>query len=140
MDWLEQEGYIVVDMEHSALGVTQKAAEVLFKGKKLEMMVRKSLRVGGEEKPKKKKQETADLRAAADDTGELYNVLRRTRTKLAQEENVPAYVIFSNATLTEMAEIKPRTMAELMNVSGVGSVKAMRYGKEFLRAISDFGA
>ena len=45
---------------------------------------------------------------------------------------MPAYVIFSNATLTDMAAKAPRTEAELLEVSGVGQVKADRYGRQFL--------
>ena len=72
--------------------------------------------------------------APADST--LFEALRALRTRLAKEENVPAYVIFSNATLTDMAAKAPRTEAELLEVSGVGQVKADRYGRQFLDEIA----
>ena len=50
----------------------------------------------------------------------------------------PKYVIFSNATLTDMAEKAPRSMEELLEVSGVGAKKAARYGEAFLQAIEEY--
>jgi ATP-dependent DNA helicase RecQ len=58
---------------------------------------------------------------------------------LARQEGVPAYIIFSNASLSDMAAKTPRTMDEFMDVSGVGAVKASRYGKIFLEAIAEAG-
>mgnify|MGYP002230630484 FL=1 len=55
--------------------------------------------------------------------------------QLAQKEGVPAYIVFSNAALLDMAARRPRSMAEFLAVSGVGQVKARRYGAQFLRAI-----
>ena len=64
--------------------------------------------------------------------------LRALRSRLAREENVPAYVVFSNATLADMTRKMPRTMEELLTVSGVGAVKAERYGKIFLRELEEY--
>ena len=58
--------------------------------------------------------------------------LKALRTTLAKKDQVPAYVIFSNATLEDMAKKQPKTMAEFLTVSGVGAVKAQRYGDAFL--------
>ena len=66
----------------------------------------------------------------------LFQALKAVRSKLAQTEQVPAYIIFSNATLQDMARKKPQTMAQLLQVSGVGEVKAARYGEIFLNAIN----
>ena len=49
-----------------------------------------------------------------------------------------AYVIFSNATLADMAEKAPRSLSELLEVSGVGERKASRYGEAFLRTIEEY--
>ena len=62
------------------------------------------------------------------------------RNRLAQREDVPAYIVFSNATLTDMAAKRPRTMEALLEVSGVGRVKAAKYGAAFLEAIAQFEA
>ena len=72
---------------------------------------------------------------AADD---LFSVLRETRMHIAQRENVPAYIVCSNSALLDMAEKAPETMDALLDVSGIGEVKACRYGDDFLTAIRDY--
>ncbi len=62
----------------------------------------------------------------------LFQDLRAVRKRLADEANVPPYVIFSDATLREMAAKRPRTRAEMLNVGGVGQVKFERHGEVFL--------
>ena len=53
-------------------------------------------------------------------------------------QGVPAYVVFTDKTLREMALSRPGNMKELRAVSGVGAAKAERYGKQFLREIAAF--
>lgn len=76
------------------------------------------------------------LTSVSGESEDLFSALKAVRTQIAQEENVPAYVVFSNATLTDMAAKAPRTMAEFLDVSGVGEVKAARYGEIFLKTIA----
>ena len=64
--------------------------------------------------------------------------LKELRAQLAKKEKVPAYVIFTNATLEDMAAKLPQTMEALLTVSGVGSVKAQRYGKPFLKLLKAY--
>ena len=64
--------------------------------------------------------------------------LKKVRMSIAQTTGVPAYVVFSNATLNAMAKLRPDSMEELMKVPGVGETKAKRHGKLFLRAIQTF--
>ncbi len=71
--------------------------------------------------------------AAGDNS--LYEVLRNLRMDLAKAEGVPAYVVFSNATLSDMAAKQPKRMREFLDISGVGEYKAKRYGRPFLDAI-----
>ncbi len=71
--------------------------------------------------------------SAVDEAGEaLFQDLRAVRRRFAEAENLPPYVIFSDATLRDMAARRPRTRAEMLNVSGVGQVKFERYGEAFL--------
>lgn len=65
-------------------------------------------------------------------------MLKALRFRIAQEQGVPAYIVFSNATLLDMAAKQPCSMEELMDVSGVGHVKAERYGAAFLHEISRY--
>ena len=71
---------------------------------------------------------------AAPDAG-LYDALRALRLELAKQEGVPAYIVFSNAALADMALKRPQNMDEFLNVSGVGTFKASQYGEAFLEAI-----
>ena len=64
--------------------------------------------------------------------------LKELRAQLAKKEKVPAYVIFTNATLEDMAAKLPRTMEAFLTVSGVGAVKAERYGKPFLKLLKKY--
>lgn len=62
----------------------------------------------------------------------LFQQLKNVRTELATNQDVPAFVIFSDTTLLEMVSQKPQTKASLLKISGVGKVKLERYGDEFL--------
>jgi ATP-dependent DNA helicase RecQ len=72
---------------------------------------------------------------AADDP--LLSALRALRTRLAKAENVPAYVIFSDRSLQDMAAIRPKSLAALRSVHGVGEAKLARYGRVFLEAVAE---
>jgi ATP-dependent DNA helicase RecQ len=65
----------------------------------------------------------------------LIGALRTLRTTLAREEKLPAYCIFPDRTLMEMAARKPNTLAALATVRGVGPAKLEKYGELFLGAI-----
>ena len=69
---------------------------------------------------------------------ELFEQLRVTRKTLADEQQVPAFVVFSDATLRDMIEKQPGTEDEFLEVSGVGPQKLARYGSSFLKVINDF--
>ncbi len=71
---------------------------------------------------------------------ELFERLKTVRFELASEAGVPAYIVFSNATLADMCEKLPASVEELLAVSGVGQVKADRYGEAFLNAIREYRA
>jgi ATP-dependent DNA helicase RecQ len=68
----------------------------------------------------------------------LFERLRGLRRKLADERNVPAYVIFSDVSLREMAKNYPRTGAEFRQIQGVGEQKLKRFGDAFLGEIKDY--
>lgn len=70
---------------------------------------------------------------------EQWEALRALRRKLAEEHSVPPYVIFPDATLLEMLRSKPRTLADMAGVSGVGARKLERYGEAFLEVLNASG-
>ncbi len=67
----------------------------------------------------------------------LLAALYALRKRLAAKQNVPAYMVFSDATLREMVQSKPLSMDEFLNITGVGEKKAARYGMAFLRVIEE---
>jgi len=75
----------------------------------------------------------------ADDDQDLWQLLREQRMALAQDQNVPPYVIFSDASLLEMLKIRPQTLLEMSHIHGVGEKKLDRYGDEFLAVIRQHG-
>lgn len=78
---------------------------------------------------------TTDPTMTAEDNT-LFQKLREMRTQLAKNEGVPPYFIFADATLRDMCRKKPHTMGEMRQVSGVGVIKAQKYGKKFLGVIA----
>ena len=70
-----------------------------------------------------------------DDEQQLLDKLRTLRTELSKRDKVPAYVVFADRTLREMARAKPRTPGALGDVHGVGPAKMEKYGEEFLDII-----
>ena len=124
---LESQGYLETDPVHGGVSLTQKAQGVLFEGKTVSMRLPKaeasapvSSPVGGEQSP------------------DLLAMLKRLRWKIAMQESVPAYIIFSNATLEDMARKAPTTLESFAKVNGVGSVKVKRFGEVFVDAIADY--
>jgi ATP-dependent DNA helicase RecQ len=68
----------------------------------------------------------------------LFDLLRQKRKELAEASHIPPYVVFSDRTLVEMAAYYPVTMESMLNISGIGQVKADRYGTVFLSLILDY--
>ena len=132
IDYLVEQGYLLLDgADYPVLRTTPKARQVLFRGERVIYICRKE--DAGEAAGGK-----AVAPASAPADAELLSALRALRTRLAAMAGVPAYVVFSNASLTDMAVRQPDTMEEFMAVAGVGAVKAKRYGKEFLETIRDW--
>ena len=65
----------------------------------------------------------------------LLESLRSLRTRLARAQNVPAYVVFSDRTLVELATHRPTTAAAMREIHGIGDTKLERYGADFLAII-----
>ena len=130
IDMLLERGYLIADPDRMNVLVLARTGNALMRG-------RGEFRV---KLPKEKKPAAAKQYAAlAEDVDEkLFDALRDVRTRLAARAGVPPYVIFSNATLTDMAVKQPSSEFDLLSVRGVGDAKARRYGKEFLAAIQKY--
>ena len=124
-------GYINKNEEYGSLLLTDRSNDILFGGVSVTMRCK--------EAPEEKTAPKPDGQKAQiySDDG-LYEHLRRLRTEIANEQGVPAYIIFTNAALADMAAKKPLDMAEFRCVSGVGEQKAKMYGERFLKAIGEY--
>jgi ATP-dependent DNA helicase RecQ len=69
---------------------------------------------------------------------DLFEDLKRIRTDFARAENVPPYIVFSDAALVEMATFLPADLSELRKISGVGELKLEKYGADFVEAIREY--
>ena len=136
IDALIEEGFLVSDGgEFPVLRLTARAGDVLFRGERVLFRDRapRVPEAGGASN-------AASRPAPREADGSLLAALKALRFRLAQEAGVPAYVVFSNASLADMAALRPLTMEEFLQVSGVGKVKAERYGQAFLQAVHDWRA
>ena len=130
LDCLEAAECVYTETEHGTLRPGPRANTVLFHGERVHMLSRVERQI---EAPPRQKAERVP---AAPPDQSLLAALRAERTRLARQEGVPPYIIFSNAALADMAARVPRTPEEFLEVSGVGQVKARRYGSAFLAVIA----
>ena len=133
-------GYLIQDIaRYSVLKLTPSAGPVL-RAEEAVVLARPRARVA---RPAKVRKAHASGRGAvvelASEDEPLFERLRDLRRTLAAEQKVPAYVVFSDATLVGMATVKPKTREEFLEVSGVGQTKLERYGEVFLEAIAGEG-
>ena len=127
IDVLLERGLLTADPErYNALFLT-KTGNALMRGRG-----ELHIRLPREKKPETVRR-TEELSADVDE--KLFEKLRALRTKVAQRAGVPPYVVFSNATLADMAAQQPKSEYELLGVRGVGEAKARRYGAEFVDCI-----
>jgi ATP-dependent DNA helicase RecQ len=131
-DWIEQlaeQECIARVGEYGVLKVTDKGRLVL-KGIEQPLLL---------EAPKKKAapKPVIEKDSWAGVDRELFELLRRLRRNLAQERAMPAYIVFSDATLRDLSRKRPRTLEEMLRVSGVGLKKLEQYGDPILSAIRE---
>ncbi len=125
IDALVEQGYLRLKGEpYQGLYATALAGDVLFRGARVERLFRQARAEPGPD--------TRPDPGPIPVDDDLVARLKDLRRSLAQAEGVPLYVIFSNATLLDMAHRCPQTREALLEVSGVGEKKAERYGQAFL--------
>ena len=128
-------GLLEADHErHGALRLTRAAGPVL-RGER-ELTFRKDAA-----RPSRATRQRAAVDAALEDLSleerQRFEALRRWRAETAREQNVPAYVIFHDATLRSIAEAAPDDLDALAQVPGIGAVKLERYGEDVLQQLLD---
>ncbi len=140
-DAMQNAGLIERVGEWNIVKVTSLGKELLQNRDKIELPVR--IEFGAQKKaelalPKKKAvlHKKAELKDDAQ-TQELFDRLKAWRKKLAEEENVPPYFIFSDKTLVELANQKPSNARGLLSISGIGELKAKKFGGDILKIINN---
>jgi len=124
---LLREGWLEQDPERKTLLITGDGMRALKEKHPFAMVERIKIK-------KSRKPKALTMQACSGD-GDLFETLRRLRKQIADDAGIPPYIVFSDATLRELARVKPVTLAAFRNVSGVGDVKLERYGEAFTAAI-----
>ncbi|MFW6678919.1 DNA helicase RecQ [Lacrimispora sp. AGF001] len=126
----------VTNDEYAIVKLTQKAAAVLNEEETILMKMAKEEAAVSEAKENRKTKKSSssalDLSKAEE---ELFEKLRTLRLKIAKEEKVPPYIVFSDKTLIHMSVQKPKNREEMLLVSGVGTFKYDKYGERFLEIL-----
>lgn len=131
-------GYLEQDLANYSVLKLTPAARPLLRGEENLVLAKPRLRMAAPKKEKAPRRPGAATPAERDEG--LFQELRALRKRLADDQQVPPYIIFSDATLAEMASLRPATPDELLRVNGVGERKLGRYGAPFLEAIRSHGA
>lgn len=130
IDHLEQQGYITTGGEYHTLALTPAADELVRSRRTL--LMKHPKRAGAVTA------ETVQNSADVQEDTELMQRLKELRKKEAAILGVPAYVVFTDASLREMSVKKPRDMHAFLNISGVGTMKAERYGRQFIAVVEKY--
>ena len=126
-------GFVEVDyVNYSKLKLTKLSNDILFGKGNLSL----AKFVWQDKKESKKKKAVAQK--VTDYDIYLFRELKKVRAELANEKNVPAYIIFSDSSLREMAHYKPTTMIEFSNIKGVGEFKLTQFGEKFIEKIKEY--
>ncbi|MFC5125994.1 DNA helicase RecQ [Pseudoclavibacter helvolus] len=136
-------GVLAVRGEYGVLALTSEAALVL-RGER-QLMFRKEPPKAPGSSGRRTRGEysgrsgggSAAAAALSESQREVFERLRAWRAETAKEQGVPAYIVFTDATLAAIAEVKPRQHAQLAAISGVGAAKLERYADDVLDAVAD---
>jgi len=128
---LINQGYLAqTEGQYPVIVLTEKSPAVLFEGERVELM-----KVTIKED---KKARSASSEIPQEYFQDLFGDLKNVRTAFARSENVPPYIIFSDATLVEMAAYLPQNETEMRRISGVGDLKWQKYGADFLNEVRNY--
>ena len=129
---LVSQNLLMVDVnEHNGIKITEKGFQ--FLKEKATISFRKLTEKQKVKREKKVKKVAIALDNDLDQS--LYEDLRVTRQQLAKKRRVPAYVIFNDKTLAELAQVKPQSLDEMLDISGIGAAKLKKFGQALLDVI-----
>ena len=123
---------LMVDVnEHNGIKITEKG--FLFLKEKDTIRFRKLTEKQKAKKTKRAKKALVELDGDLD--RDLYEKLRSTRQQMAKKRRLPAYVVFHDKTLIELAKVKPQSLEEMLEITGIGESKLRKFGQELLNVI-----
>ncbi|MEU8142622.1 DNA helicase RecQ [Nonomuraea sp. NPDC048901] len=128
------QGLLAVESDYGALVLTDASADVL-RGQR-EVRLRRDPERAARAKTAKTSGKDRPVVELPADAAPVFERLRAWRAATAKEQGVPAYVIFHDATLREIATLSPSTLAELGTVNGVGENKLAKYGEQVLETLA----
>jgi ATP-dependent DNA helicase RecQ len=131
-DWVEQltgQGYLRKVGDYNVLNVTEEGWCAL-RGNGTPRLLKPTEKKRALSKAEKESWQGVDR--------ELFEVLRKVRRTIARGKGIPAYVVFGDAALRDMARLKPSSIEDFLQVSGVGEQKSRKYGKVFISAIREY--
>ncbi|MEV4147810.1 DNA helicase RecQ [Amycolatopsis sp. NPDC049691] len=127
------QGLLAVEGDYGSLVLTEASAEVLSGGREVMLRREPERAAAARVRSARKAAPAADMPAEA---APLFERLRAWRAGVAKEQGVPAYVVFHDATLRQIATQRPSSLAELGTVSGVGENKLAKYGEGVLEVLT----
>lgn len=128
-------GYLEQDItQYSILKLTELSREIL-RGEHELVLAKPRIKIAKPSKKTTNKKAKFDLEKPEDQA--LFEKLRKLRKHIAEQANVPPFVVFSDASLIEMALNRPTSPAEFLDINGVGAHKLATYGEQFLQLIND---
>jgi len=127
---LISQGYLNTNSEYGGIELAEKSRALLKS--EITLLARKQRKPEKTSRSGKSRNIRSQLRSVDE---ELFEQLRALRTDLANEQGVPSYVIFSDATLIEMSNKRPQTDDTFRYINGVGEMKLQRYGEKFMDVI-----
>lgn len=130
---LIRKGFLKKDSEHGNLLITDEAKKVLQGDERVQGVLDRTQTVADENARPKTSSDVEDKHNV-----HLFEKLREKRKELADEQDIPPYVIFPDTTLMEMSYYFPQSDENLMGIYGVGSSKLKKYGAPFLKIIREF--
>ena len=134
IEQLVGQGFLLRQEEYATLAVTQRG-HLLLEGSAVPVLAKPLVREKKKQVAKQRLLRRHQEWAGVDEA--LFQRLRAKRAELARKKGVPAYIIFGDKTLKDMAEKKPLTKSDFANIYGVGEVKLKAYAEAFMKVISE---
>lgn len=127
-------GYLSINVQkYGCLEITARGRDVLSNNAPFMFREISEIKTTRSKKTSSRKREEQEL---STQDADAFHDLKALRLKIAQDKNVPAYVVFSDTTLLDMIEKRPSTRDQMLEVNGVGPSKLEAYGEQFLEAIA----